>query len=246
MLREFVETMKIAIDTVVEREGLRTSAHDFFSERSETSTKVPQLVLTGGGYGAGKTSVVESFLKEGAVNLTERSMMGADLCRDLIPEYSQIISVLDSRGGEVCQEESYLLLNRLLDRLLETKRSFIWDSTLQYTDRANEIIRKARDHEFEIYLLAVTVDPFRALERAFERAVKIRRFLKSEALIKSHRRFAKNLPILISQVDFAYVHDSTIEDETPRMIAKKEGFEAELEVIDPEAYNLALERGSDE
>jgi len=190
-----------------DRDGFRNLLVRRISCGVRSSEDRPQIVFSGGGYGSGKTSVM-NFLSVGErpfLPVSMSSTIGVDIFKPLIPEYNLIKAVADGRASLTVQKECRMLASMIFDRLVETKRSFIWDSSMSDYEDTSERIATAKEAGYELTMVAVLTPPEEAIRLAMSRAKKSRRFPHPDALPKSHAGFRANFEKYHPHFDSVYV-----------------------------------------
>lgn len=179
------------------RRGLRVSRQDYRDDlirictSKAASSEPPTVVLAGGGYGAGKTTIVDFLMRAGKLPVRMGGLTGVDHFKAYLPEYGLLQRLAEGRASTVVQEESRLLADRAFDKMLESRLTFGWDSSLSNKDESMRRILKAKDRGYKTVLVAVFSPLELAIERAMSRARQIRRFAHPDFLPKSHSDFAR-------------------------------------------------------
>jgi predicted ABC-type ATPase len=157
-----------------------------------SSTKLaaaPHIVFAGGGYGSGKTTTLNHLACQGKLPVKLRDLVGVDVFKLLIPEFHLIKNVADGRASLTVQRECQELAADLFDMLLESRRSFIWDSSMSNKAETTARIALARDNGYTLTMIAVLTPLEIAIQQAMNRAQQSRRFPHPNALPNSHSGF---------------------------------------------------------
>jgi predicted ABC-type ATPase len=221
----------------LDRELFRSLAMKAVAVRA-IPTPEPWVVFTGGGYGSGKSTIIGKLSEAGV--LPCRGMVGADMFKQLIPEYNLIKAVGDGRASYTVQKECVSLVKRLYPILLQNKCSFILDSSMSDFSETVSRIESAKKIGYKLMLVAV-LTPFElTINQAMHRAKISRRFPHKKALPESHvsfRQCFKKYPDLFDRV---LVYTNGGEGGKVEKVAGKEVGE-EFKIIDSNAFNSALE-----
>jgi predicted ABC-type ATPase len=149
----------------------------------------PVVVFVGGGYGSGKTTILDFLVKHGALPIQRGQVMGVDYFKSYLPEYCFLQRLGEGRASSVVQEEARQMSDDLFGRLVRERLSFGWDSSMSNPAPTLEKLRLARAVGYRIVFLAVFTPLEVAIRQAMERARKSRRFAHPDRLPESHRGF---------------------------------------------------------
>ena len=200
----------------------------------------PQIVFTGGGYGSGKTTILNFLAQSEVIPVQLAHLVGVDVFKPLIPEYNLIKAVADGRASLTVQQECKELANELFDGLVGLGRSFAWDSSM--SDAADTLakMRHAKEHNYELSLIGVLTPLEVAIRQAMNRAKDSRRFPHPEALPKSHAGFRKALNEYIPFFDEVMVFARLEGVAEPVVVAEKKAGANELAILDEKTFTAAL------
>lgn len=223
----------------VKRSEYRQALADHLTQSGIKGEK-PALFFTGGGYGAGKTSGLQWLVREGKspVKMPVSALQGADYCKQLLPEFSQVQRVADGRASEICQDESRTISDLLFCQLVSEKRTFGWDSSMSDKEKTFKKIAFARKNGYRIVLLAVLTRLEIAIPRAMQRAKETRRFAPPKYLESSHMAFWTHLPDYSKAFDEVLVLENSREqkDGGPSLLAMKTEGEINMKIFDRPTY----------
>eukprot|EP00760_Papus_ankaliazontas_P012794 PhM_4_TR15558/c0_g1_i1/m.82696 len=101
------------------------------------------------------------------------------------------------------------------------------------------------DAKYHLELVAVTVDPAVAVQRAILRQIDTTRGVPIRSLLQSHKRFSENFPRYVEMFDSVTLYNNNVRvdldaGEVPPVIARKEGPGRPLEVLNRDAYTTFL------
>jgi len=163
------------------------------------------LYMTGGGGGAGKTTVVRYRQELGltpsaglvAIN-ADRFKMGdiseeqPDPCLrvDGIPEYLQKVEERDPRGAAMVHEESAYMAKKAFRLALATGTDILHDSTMSEPKSALALMEQAWNAGYKVEVIGVTTDPVEAVRRSGVRYVRTGRFVHPRCLLYDTKYFA--------------------------------------------------------
>jgi predicted ABC-type ATPase len=201
----------------------------------------PQIVFAGGGYGSGKTTVLNMLAKSEKLPVGLPHLVGVDVFKPLVPEYNLIKAVADGRASGTVQKECYGMATDLFDLLTEHGRSFAWDSSMSNKVETMARIERAKEKGYELTMVAVFTPVQIALQRAMRRAEISRRFPNPKALPESHIGFRQNFNDYI--LCFEEITVFTNEGEEPNscmVIAEKQAGANGLAIYDEEMFSHAL------
>lgn len=204
---------------------------------SPRTTGRAQIVFAGGGYGSGKTTVLNSLTQAGQL---PRHHVGVDVFKPLIPEYNLIKAVADGRASLTVQKECQELASALFEQLVEEGRSFIWDSSMSNQQATEVRIQQARERGYELTMIAVLTPLEVATRQAMHRARLSRRFPHPDFLPKSHvgfrQAFSAYVPLFDEVTVVANLGDG---DDAACVVAEKSGTN-ELVMLDEDRFTRAL------
>jgi predicted ABC-type ATPase len=191
-LRTALKDQLLPMGDQVSRSDFQDALIQFLYRRGATASE-RRIIFAGGGYGAGKTTILSSPLSQKLVgSLAGSNIVGVDYFKLYLPEYEVIRRLGDGRASTVVQGESRLLADRLFDRLIQSGRSFIWDSSMSDGVATMLKIQAALARGYQLDLVAVVSPLQAAIRRAMHRAKDSRRFAHPEFLPKSHEDFQRN------------------------------------------------------
>jgi predicted ABC-type ATPase len=199
----------------------------------------PNLIFAGGGYGSGKSTTLGDLAEKKEIPCG--GLVGADMFKQLIPEYQLIKSVADGRASGTVQDECMAMLRELFPILIEHRRSFILDSSMSDKNETVARIETARAAGYKLTMIAVLTDLKTAVRLAMHRAKLSRRFPNPTALPKSNLLFKQHLMDYLPLFDEAKIFvNPGIDGIMYRVAEKKLG--KQLVVLDKERLDSALVR----
>jgi len=214
---------------------------------AETVAKAPQeetptVVLTGGGYGAGKTTAIDFLTRTRSIPLHLGALTGVDNFKLVIPEYTLLQRLAEGDASTVVQEEARLLANETFTQMVNEQRSFGWDSSMSNKNDSLARIAYARKHGYKIILVAVFSPIEVAIRQAMSRAYQNRRFAHPDFLPNSHRDFRANFGSYVPLLDevFVFCNDGTLNaNKQPNMkfTARKVAGHTGLAILDQSSFD---------
>ncbi len=203
-----------------------------------------RIIFAGGGFGAGKTTVLRALASANKLDVPASSMLGTDYFKFFLPEFSRLKRVSDGRASTVVQSECKTLSERLFDNLVERGRSFVWDSSMSNWMESSSKILKAAAKGYELELVAVASNIDDAIFRAMHRAKQIRRFAHPDILERSHREFARYfieyVPLFPTISVYFNPQGKCATKGDPLLIAQKSATDIHLAVSDEDTLNTFL------
>ncbi len=171
------------------RADFRRNLVEHLASRS-VDREQPLIVFAGGGYGAGKTSVLASTKDCPILDLPQGVQVGVDVFKRFLPEYEILSRLGEGRASSIVQRESRALSEDLFGFLTAHNRSFTWDSSLSNFSESMKKIEHAQKQDYRLHLVGVSSPIEAAIARAMHRAKENRRFAHPAHLVESHQKFA--------------------------------------------------------
>jgi len=232
------------------RNQYRAAIVDLFVDWLPQSTD-PVVYFVGGGYGAGKTTIMHKLAKSGSIECPVKALVGVDACKMMLPEFERVKMISDGRASEITQEESRLIADELFSEALSQRRTFSWDSSMSNREETLRKIHAARRGGHRVEVISVYTPPQTALERAMKRAHETRRFPNPNHFHRSHGHFAKFFPDYVDEADKVLLFFNGNSGEfseslkPPFLIALKDGVDAPLRVSQDRIVQDFLEQGNE-
>ena len=206
----------------------------------------PKLVFSGGGAGAGKSTIIGEERKPGGsihsdIALTisaddfkvgDKSVATAGA--QGIPEFSDLLKDGDPRAAMVAHKESTMMAKGTLARVVENGGDVIYDATMSDHTSDWPLAEDAMRQGYNVELIGVAIDPKIALARAKERAKKLGRYIPEDALLAGHAGFARAFPFYLEHFPEVDLWDNN-GDRAAHLIVTKSR-EKGIEIHDPQAY----------
>jgi predicted ABC-type ATPase len=225
---------------LIGREKFRTDLLKLICERS-IKEQEPQIVFAGGGYGSGKTTILNRLGAIGELTLTARQAIGVDYFKLYIPEFSLIQSVSDGRASLTVQKECKAMADKAFSILIKEKKSFILDSSMSNKMETQTKISMAKSQGYYLTLIAVLTPIGKATSQAMRRARETRRFPHPDALPQSHNEFRRHFYSYLDAFDKVSVFANSEKcGNIPAVVAMKSGREKPLALLDDKLFNELL------
>lgn len=232
--------------------GPRSELHDkivakfFKGVEKPAAGQRPVLVVMGGGGAAGKGTILRLLRSRGEIMPPHQAVhIDPDQIKDEIPEYADLLKAGDTRAAGVAHEESSALRNRIESRALAERYNVVLDVTLGNQTKGLALLKRYKEAGYEIRLIGVTIDPATAAVRAIKRATEPGdaqgRWVPMEELLKAHKAFTPAFESYAALADSAVLYDNS-NGARVKLVEKKLG--GELQFIDMDGYNLAVERAN--
>lgn len=219
----------------VTRNQLRKAIVKFFMSLGQPVAEGEQLTayVSGGGGGAGKSTILARLKMLGELNTTGAVPVNADDIKLLIPEWEKVVQSGDGRAAAVTHSESSKIAEKLLDAVLHDGRlSFVFDATLANTEKNLERFKRWKGRGLRIHLVGVTIDPAAAMIRAAIRGLDTGRWVPSKNMAEDHAGFNRGFDRLMEEADLVNLYDNT--PEFAHEIGKKSLGEREISIVNPE------------
>jgi len=160
----------------------------------------PTAYIFAGAPGAGKTTVLNKYVKDDVVNLTA----------DDIKEHLTFKGEKYNGFNSVAVHRESLDINKaMINKHINEGNNVILDKTLKTMGNAEKLIKKLKDKGYEVHLLASLVDADVAIGRAHQRFKEIKRFVPYELIAKSSSKIKANVMKLRDKVDsYAFVDNN--------------------------------------
>ncbi|HWA24834.1 MAG TPA: zeta toxin family protein [Lacunisphaera sp.] len=154
----------------------------------------PEAIIVGGGYGSGKTTVLDHMRLQGCFPFTAAAALGVDNFKLFMPEFEQIRMVCDGRASATVQEECKNLSRILFANLVSDRRTFAWDASMSSGGEAHSRLQMLKDSGYKLTFIAVFTPLETAIRLAMLRAKEGRRFIEPGLLEASHKSFLSHFP----------------------------------------------------
>jgi len=193
-------------------------------------------VFCGGGNGAGKSSSLKFIYPDSK----RMPIFGADMIKDLIPEYHQIQQVGDWRASLVVHEEAVQIVNKLMRLHVASGHAFVLDSTMSNVQQTLERLAYVKGHGYVVRLVGVCTDLAVARKRCMERAQGTFRFITPQSFVSTHREFALKLPTFLEFAEEAHLFWNSDGSRDPRIMARKSLGDSNINVLDQDAFERSM------
>jgi predicted ABC-type ATPase len=236
-LFKLTETGAIPVMNALTRDTFRSMIMRIVAHASTKLPGRPQIVFSGGGYGSGKTTVLNVLSEKQVLPVPMSNLIGADVFKQLIPEYNLIKAVGDGRASMTVQKECVKLASILGEHLIEAERSFVLDSSMSDWEQTMKRIDLAKKHNYEMTMVAVLTPVEVAIRQAMRRAKLSRRFPNPEALPNSHVSFVQVFRKYFEHFDEIFIFANMGSGGDSEVVAEKRDGKG-LEILNPELFNL--------
>lgn len=214
-------------------------ANLLFSNIPESATK--EMILVGGGYGAGKSVTGYQLCIRGALPVSQTAFTGVDICKFFLPEMARLQKVFDGRSSSVVQDEARIISELLFKKLVGAGKSFAWDSSLANIESGRARFQAAKEHGYTVTLLGCFAPIPIAIERAMKRAKESGRFPNPKHIADSHKMFSANFLEYVDLADRVLLIDNTDEshdgEDSAKITAEKLDTDDYLLIHDTRSYN---------
>lgn len=206
----------------------------------------PSIVFVGGGYGSGKTTILDFLVRSEKLPIQQGAVIGVDYFKAYLPEYCLLTRLCDGRASTVVQEEARTLSDQMFSRLVKQRLSFGWDSSMSDPQPTLEKLTLAKEAGYHTEFIGVFTPLATAIQQAMRRAWELRRFAHPEALPKSHVGFREHWRSYLPFFDRAYIFENqgTPPGESvtndPRLIAQQFAPKTELAILDETRFQQAV------
>lgn len=195
----------------------RAALHDkIVEEIMGTATPVegvPEVVITGGLPGAGKSTV----LKQRGEEFSNFIHLDSDRIKGMLPEY-------EGWNAGLLHEESSLILERIMEKAIEGNYNVIYDATLKTYSSAEEIVRSFEDLGYNSRIIFADVPMETAMHRAINRFFgESGRYVPLHYLATHDQKNVATLNGLKDLVDEWEHWDTSGHNEPPKLIGSSHG-----------------------
>ena len=166
-------------------------------------TSAPKITFTAGGYGAGKSTILKKMVENGILIKEDYVEIDADVIKQKIPEYANLIKVNNDDAATLVHEESMAIAQLALERSMSEGKNIIFDSSLSYAPYYQELIERIRKThpQYSIEILYVKPDIEKVIRAAQDRALIDGRFLSEKNIIKSIEMVKPSVEKITPKVD---------------------------------------------
>lgn len=177
----------------------------------------PDVVLTMGAPGSGKSTVLKAIgLCQGDVVLVDPD----EFKRDLV-EYQLGVAVHDRLSADRVHRESSMLAKATRDQAIESRRDMCIDGVMSKRASAIELIKRLRDGDYNITIVAVTVPLEVSIERVQKRGEVTGRFVPRDYIELAYRNIGQHRDELLRIADLGLLYDANVPmTEPPILLAE--------------------------
>lgn len=195
-------------------QDLKTMLHTKFSTPWLPSETSPQLIVIGGGPGAGKSFFYE-HLKKNLLLLDAHFLHDPDLLLPAIPDYQDAYRIDPVQAYRCWELPVRQMSHELLLESLTRCQSVAYVRTLAHAESLALIqyCKEVLGYEITIHLLTCTIDV--ALQRALSRQSTILRHLDPELIVQRHHTVAAYIPQLRDLADHYFQYDNSFNERMP-------------------------------
>lgn len=222
-------------------------AYFFRGKTPVAAGRTPTVYATGGGGGAGKSTILKLLSRLGRLDTSNAVLVNADEIKELIPEYMEIKDAGDGRAAALVHEESSQVTKQLLSRLLDPARpryDFTYDATLGHRASTLPLLTRFKQAGMKIHLIGVSIDPREAIIRAMLRGAGSGRWVPVQMLQDAHAGFNGAVKEYLTLADRADIYDNTPPD--AHEIATKSGPNGPVVIANDEYWTILDRRASHE
>ena len=174
-----------------EREKLHQEILDkVVGQTKPASGHRPIAVLTGGGSGSGKSSVLKEIMPPLRDSLVH---IDADEMKGLLPEYQKMLAEKDDRAAEIAHPESSALVQQAIQASVDGNKSFVYDSTFSRKNDMEKLINRLKGMGYEVHIVYVDLPVEVAKERSDLRAKETGRKVPHEIIEAAHKGATETL-----------------------------------------------------
>jgi len=127
----------------------------------------PTVYLTAGLPGAGKSSLVESMIKETKNDKT--FIANSDEMRPYHPNFDKAVKMFGSEAGAAVHKDASIFSEKSIKYAIEQKATFIIDGTMRDPKKAEELISSLQNNNYTIKITMIAVNEYESLHGVFNR-----------------------------------------------------------------------------
>ena len=160
----------------------------------------PQLILTGGGMGSGKTTILTAMEISGGIRMRRNSRSwfsfsdfvhaGCDEVKFAHPFYREQARRGNYAAGDLVHRESCAVADELFTHAIQNRMHVVFDGCLKRRSKLEHVLSIVPS-DYHITIIGVTVSLRVAAYRAMMRALRTRNYIKADRLIGAHASFAE-------------------------------------------------------
>ena len=184
---------------------------------SQPDPEDPDAVLTMGGPGSGKTTVLEVL----GVCQDDVVRINSDEFKADLVEYTVAVAARDRLASSRVHQESALLAERTRDEAIRSRRDFCYDGTLSETQATLDLVDQLQRDGYDVTVVATAI-PFQiGWERIQARAQETGRFVPRDYAEQAYDNVATHAEWVLRAVDVGYLFSTDVPlGEPPLLIAK--------------------------
>jgi predicted ABC-type ATPase len=201
--KEFMENEPPPPHYIKSREALHEKIISSILNSVKSSSQ-PVAVLSGGGSGSGKSSVLNSMRDK----IKDLAHIDADEIKKSIPEYEKMTKAGDESAAGYVHDESSDLTAKAISDAVDQKKPFLYDSTMANGPKFEKLVKRLKDAGYKVHIVFADLPKDEAIKRAEERAKLTGRKVPMDAINKSHENAPKTLSSIHDMAESVSVYST--------------------------------------
>jgi len=192
---------------VPERKELHNKIIKNFLSKTQKATGKPVAVITGGGSGSGKSTVIKHMMGQGGLG-KDLVHVDADEIKKHIPEYQEGVAKKDEKTAAFVHDESSHVTSEMINQSVKDGKNFLYDSTFSNTAKFEKLIGHLKSNGYHVHIVYADLPPEEAEKRATQRAAKSGRKVPTDTIRSTHKNALNSLNKLHHLADSVSVYST--------------------------------------
>jgi predicted ABC-type ATPase len=203
-----------------DKDALKTAITEMSmkGKKSVKPTKRAEAVLLMGASGSGKSSIINEVIDDPSTFVHA----DPDMVKSAMPAYQAGIKQGNKNIANMVHDESKNITKSIVDSAITTRRNLLYDGTGGNLQEYSRMIANLKKVGYHVKLVMTHISVNEGLKRVAERAAATGRDIPTDVVKDMYKWVPINFPVLVSQVDNAYLFDNMVpKGQLPKLVWEK-------------------------